>query len=206
MRILITSVIAFVILAGLAFADTGGTAISHGSEADSHQQEESITGQLGIHWDQLITHIIAFIIAVWILKRFAWKPILGLLEERRQKIKDEFDAIDDKKVELENLKDEYEEKLKEIDAEARQRINEAVNEGQKIAAEIKEQAKADQKKEIEKAKQKIEAEIAAARTQLRDDMVNMAIQAASKAISESMDEDKHRKLISNFIDDLEKVK
>ncbi|MCP4633743.1 MAG: F0F1 ATP synthase subunit B [candidate division Zixibacteria bacterium] len=167
---------------------------------------ESAIASLDLHLDQLITHIIAFIIAIWVLKKFAWKPLLGLLEERRQKIVDEFDSIEKQKDEVAKLTADYEAKLKEIEAEARKRLQEAVNEGQKIAAEMKDQARNEQKEIVAKAKQQIEAEVAAARTQLRNDMVEMAIEAASKAVSETMDEEKHRKLISNFIDDLEKVK
>ena len=167
---------------------------------------ESAIASLDLHLDQLITHIIAFLLAVWILKKFAWKPLLGLLDERRQKIKDEFDNIDHQKEEMAKLTSEYEQKLKEIDAEARKRLQEGVAEGQKIAAEIKDQARVDQKEIVAKAKQQIEAEIAAARTQLRNDMVQMAVDAASKAISETMDDEKHRNLISDFIRDMEKVK
>ncbi len=166
---------------------------------------ESIASSLGLELGQLITHAIGFLIAVWLLKKFAWKPLLGLLEERKQKIKDEFDTIDRKKEEIDRLTAEYEQKLKEIDAEARKRINEAVAEGQKIAAEIKEQAKEDRKNEIAKARLQIESELASARMQLRDDIVELAVEAASKAVSESLDDKKHRELISKFIEDLEQV-
>jgi len=167
---------------------------------------ESITSSLGLELGQLVTQAIGFLLAVWLLKKFAWKPLLGLLEERRQKIKDEFDTIANKKEEVAQLTSEYERRLKEIDDEARKRLQEAVTEGQKIAAEIKDQARKDQKEIVAKAKQQIEAEIAAARVQLRNDMVNMAIDAASKAISERMDDEKHRRLISDFISELEEVK
>ena len=132
--------------------------------------------------------------------------MLGLLDERRMKIKEEFDSIEAHKQENAQLLSRYEQKLKDIDTEARKRLQEAVAEGQKIASEIREQAKEDQKREVAKARQKIQAEIAAARTQLRDDMVNMAIEAASMAVAETIDDNRHRKLISDFIGNLENVK
>ena len=48
---------------------------------------------MGLELGQIITHIIGFVIAVIVLKKFAWKPILSMLEERRNKIKSEFDSI-----------------------------------------------------------------------------------------------------------------
>jgi len=167
---------------------------------------ESIASSLGLELEQLVTHALGFLIAVWLLKKFAWKPLLGLLDERRMKIKEEFDSIEAHKQENTQLLSRYEQKLKDIDTEARKRLQEAVAEGQKIASEIREQAKEDQKREVAKARQKIQAEIAAARTQLRDDMVNMAIEAASMAVAETIDDNRHRKLISDFIGNLENVK
>ncbi|MBD3168974.1 MAG: F0F1 ATP synthase subunit B [candidate division Zixibacteria bacterium] len=165
-----------------------------------------IASSLGLELGQLVTHALGFLLAVWILKKFAWGPLLNLLDERKQKIQGEFDDIERQKEEMTRLTEEYQKKLDDIDAEARKRLQEAVSEGQKIAAEIKDQAKNEQKEIVAKAKQQIDAEIAAARTQLRNDMVNMAIQAASKAIEEKMDDEKQRKLISDFIEDLEGVK
>jgi len=167
---------------------------------------ESIASSLGLELEQLVTHALGFLIAVWLLKKFAWKPLLGLLDERRMKIKEEFDSIEAHKQENAQLLSRYEQKLKDIDTEARKRLQEAVAEGQKIASEIREQAKEDQKREVAKARQKIQAEIAAARTQLRDDMVNMAIEAASMAVAETIYDNRHRKLISDFIGNLENVK
>jgi F-type H+-transporting ATPase subunit b len=49
-------------------------------------------------WQMLLTHAVGFVIAVWILKRYAWKPILNILEERRQKIQADFDeAAEDRR-------------------------------------------------------------------------------------------------------------
>ncbi len=53
---------------------------------------------MNIEISQVITQIIGFLITVWLLKRFAWKPLLSMMDERRQKIKDEFQRIEDEKV------------------------------------------------------------------------------------------------------------
>ena len=152
-----------------------------------------------------ITHTIGFLITVWILKKYAWGPIMSILDERREKIKSEFAKIEEGHAEVEKLTSEYQAKLNEIEDERRKKITEAINEGKGIAEEIKANAHADAQKLSEKAKSEIERDIAKAKVQLKDDMVDITVAAASKIINEKLDDNKHRQLISNFIDGIEKV-
>ena len=156
-------------------------------------------------WQQALTHAVGFLITVWILKRFAWGPLLALLEERRNKIADEFKNIDEEKVKTAQLTADYEARLKEIDAERRARLVEGVNEGKKIAEEIKSAAR-DEAKEISiKAKADLVRDVAKAKVQLKDDMVAMTVTAAERIINEKLDDAKHRELIGGFIDNVEKA-
>lgn len=165
-----------------------------------------ILDALKIEIPQLITHVIGFLLALWVLKRFAWKPLLALLDERQAKIKSRFDEIDAKYSDAEKLHEEYEAKLREIDQEARRRLTEAVNEGDKIAAEIKERAREDAREIRNRTKAEIEQDYAKARVQLKEEVINMTLIAAEKIILERLDEPKHRQLISSFIDEVPQVK
>jgi F-type H+-transporting ATPase subunit b len=149
--------------------------------------------------------MVGFIITVLILKKFAWKPILGILEERRQKIKSEFDKIESGKNEVAEIKADYEAKLKDIDNLSRQKLTEAVNEGQKIAADIKEQGRDEAKEIITRAKAELERDVEKARVALKEDMVSVTIAAAEKIISSKLDETENRRLIEDFIDGVEKA-
>jgi len=154
---------------------------------------------------QIITHAVGFIIFVWLLKRFAWGPLLGLMEERRNKIKGEFDEIDRQKSEVAQVTAEYEAKMKEIDAERRAKLVEAVDEGKKMAAEIKSKAQDEARALHEKAKDDLQRDVDKAKVQLRDVMVAMTMTAAQKVIHEKLDDAKHRELIGRFIDELERA-
>lgn len=167
---------------------------------------DQILGALKIEIPQLITHIIGFVIALWILKKFAWQPLLGLLDERRERIKNSFDEIDAKNAEAESLNQQYQAKLRDIDAEARKRLTEAVQEGEKIAAKIKDDARNDAKDVMARTKSEIEQDFAKARIQLKEDVVNLTINATEKIIRERLDTQKHREMIGRFIEDVEKVK
>ncbi len=153
----------------------------------------------------ILTHMVGFVITVLILKKFAWGPILGVLNDRRNKIKSEFDKIEEDKTAVADVKADYEAKLKDIDNLSRQKLSEAVNEGQKIAAEKKEQGREEAKEIVTRAKAELERDVEKARVALKEDMVNMTIAAAEKIISAKLDDGENRRLISEFIDSVEKA-
>lgn len=156
-------------------------------------------------WSQIVTHIIAFIITVLVLRRFAWGPILRLLEERRDRIIGEFDRIEVEKKGAAALKAEYEAQLRGIEAQARVRIQEAVQEGQRVGAEIREQARRDAHEQIVRVREEVARERDKAQVALRDDMVDLVIRATEVLIRERLNDEKHRRLVSEFIADLETV-
>lgn len=154
---------------------------------------------------QLLTHAVGFLITVWLLKRFAWGPLLAIMEERRKKIIDEFASIEREKVQVAQLTAEYEAKLKQIESDRRQKLVEAVTEGKKIAEDIKAQAREEARQTAHKAKEDLEREVVKARVQLKQEMVSITMAAAEKVLREKLDDAKHRQLIGGFIDSVEKA-
>ena len=65
---------------------------------------------------------ITFLFFVTILRIFAWKPILKLLDDRRERIQSEFDEIASMKKDVETLKEDYEKRVSTIEDEAREKI------------------------------------------------------------------------------------
>jgi F-type H+-transporting ATPase subunit b len=161
---------------------------------------------MNVELPQILTHIVGFLIAFWVLKRFAFGPLLKMLEDRREKIRADFDEADKAKSTAEQLAADYEERIKNIEAEARQKIQEAITEGRRVSAEIKEQAHAEARGIIEKAKGDLIRDIATARVQLKQDIVAMTLDATRKILNESLDDQRHRRLIGEFIDQVETAK
>jgi len=161
---------------------------------------------MDLEFGQIVTQIIGFLLALWLLKKFAWKPLLGMLEQRRSRIKSEFADIDTKKGKMEKLVSDYEVKLKEIDSLTRARLQEAAKEGQQMASEIKENARKEASAMISRAKEELQREVNKAKVELKDEMVNMTIKVTEKMIAEKLDREKHKRLISDFIDELERIK
>lgn len=158
---------------------------------------------MDIQIGQIVSQIIAFLIVLWVLKRFAWKPILGLMEERKKKIQSEFDYIEEQKNDIKKLMDEYQEKLADIDAQAKVALQKAASRGQEIATIIEKEARSRSEEMMTKTQEEIQNEIAKAKVQLKNDMVEMIIAATQKVIKHDLDEEKQKKLISSFIDKAE---
>jgi F-type H+-transporting ATPase subunit b len=160
---------------------------------------------MGLEIGQIVTQIIGFLLALWILKKFAWKPLLKIMEQRKQKIASEFEHIDKQKEKMENLVTDYEAKLKDIDNLARAKILEAASEGQKMASEIKENARKEAKEFLDRAKERLQREVDMAKVQLRDDLVEMTLRVTEKILKEKLDQEKDKRLIADFIDEVEKI-
>lgn len=158
-----------------------------------------------LEWQQLATHALGFLITLWILKRFAWGPLLAIMEERRSSIANEFQRIDDEKAKAARLTADYEQKLKEIDAERRAKLVEAVNEGKKIAEDLKSTARAEAQEITSKTKSELENEVKKARVHLKNEMIAITMIATEKIIREKLDDQKHRQLIGAIIDGAEKA-
>jgi F-type H+-transporting ATPase subunit b len=136
------------------------------------------------------------------MRKFAWGPILDLLDQRREKIDSDYKAAERELGSAEALKADFETKLSEIKVIERERVQEAVKKGEQLADGIVTKARAEVDQSKAKSLADLEMEARKAQKQLRDDVVDLAIGAAEKLIGERLDDDKHRQLIQRYIDEL----
>lgn len=153
---------------------------------------------------ELVVQILTFVVFFWIMKRLAWIPLLGLIEGRRRAVEEGFADIDRKRAETEKLHQDYAEHLRNIEQEARAKIQEAVGDGRRIAEEIKENARAESQRMLEQALLNIDLENAKARVELRDQIVSMTMMASEKLLRRRVDTEVDRQLVTDFLTDLDK--
>ena len=151
---------------------------------------------------QVATQILGFLILLWGLRKWAWGPVLGMLEARRQKIAAAFEEAERRKAEALELKAKYEQDLRGIEAQARQRIQQAVTEGQKVAAEIKVQAQVAAQQRLTRAEEEIAREREKAKELLKQHIIGLAVRTAEKILRQNLDDQAQRKLASEFIDEV----
>src|SRR5262245_60341732 len=155
-----------------------------------------------IDWRLVITQILGFLILVWALRKWAFGPIVGIIDKRRDTIAGEFAEADRRKSDAEQLRLRYEQDLKGIDAQARARIQEAVAEGQRVAGEIKQQAQKDAVERVARADGEIAREREKAKEILKEHVIGLAMRSAEKILREKLDEATQRQLVREFIDEV----
>ena len=153
---------------------------------------------------QIVSQAVNFLILLWLLRRFAWKPLLAILDQRRAHIEEEFSKIAHAKTELSLLQDEYGRRLAKIDEEARVKIQQAILEGKQIAIEVQEQARAQAQGVMTKAKETVELELAKAKVTLRDEVAAMTMEAVERVLRQKLDAKTDRHVVDEVLDDLER--
>lgn len=155
--------------------------------------------------NEIVAQILGFLLVLFLLRIFAWKKLLKLLDERREGIASEFKKIEDAQDEIAKVKQEYDAKFSAIEEAARTKIQEAIGDGKRIAQEIREQAQKDARTVLEKAQENIEMELAKAKEELKGNIVDLTVSATERIIKEKLTEEKDRKLVSDFLEELEKT-
>ena len=157
--------------------------------------------QLGLNLASLIIFVVNFLILLGILYLFAYKPILRVMDQRSERIRESLEAAD---------------RAREVAARSQQdtqaQINEARIEGQRLIEQAREMAERYRGDEMERARQEADAFIARAREDIqreRDAAVHevrvhfatLAISAAEKVIERSLDRDAHSELIAGVLEE-----
>lgn len=157
-----------------------------------------ITPEFGLVFWTLIT----FFILLVILKKFAWKPILGAVSEREEGIKNALASAENARTEMENLQSDNERILKEARLEREGMLKEARELKNKIIDDAKEEAKRQSDKLVRQAQETIITEKKAAISDLRAEVAKVSISIAEKVIrGELSDADKQEKLVKSMLDD-----
>lgn len=156
--------------------------------------------------NEIVAQVISFLVLFFILRAFAWKKILSLLDARSEKIASEFKKIEEAKEEISKLKSDYGEKLERIEGLAQVKIQEAVSQARHIAQEIREKATADSRIILKKAEENIELELSKAKEVLKDKVIDLTLSATEHILKEKLTSEKDKKLISEFLDELDEVK
>lgn len=153
---------------------------------------------LGINLGYLLVQIFNFLILLVVLRAWVFKPVLGLLEDRRERIAQ---GLEDARV-AEEAREKAEEEAEEIIAEAQQeankRVREATTRAEEAARDIRSAAEEEANEIRESAAAEAEQAKQEALGELRGQIASLAMAAAQKLIGEALDERRQRALIDEF--------
>lgn len=146
---------------------------------------------------------LTFVIVLFLLKKFAWKPILSIIKEREQSIAQALESAEQAKREMKNLKAGNEKLLQEARIERDKILKEATEIRETMLNEAKGKAKIEAEKIIASARETINTEKNAAIAELKNQVASLSIEIAEKILkSELSNEDKQKALVSNLLQDV----
>lgn len=152
-----------------------------------------------IIWTTLIFGIVFFI-----LKKFAWAPVLKAIDDREQSIDKALTSAQRAEEKLDNLKKEQEEIIALAKSEKEAIVKEGVEQRDKIIAVAKDKAKAEADKMIEDAQKRIAREREAALVEMKSQIAALSVEIATKVVKADMEDTKrHEKLVSELLNDVE---
>lgn len=154
---------------------------------------------LGINLGYLISQIVNFVLLLIILRVFLYKPIVNMLDRRREKIQTDLQEAEAARSAAEAAKQEYEKQLEEAREERRSIVTQATEQSEKMREDILAKARAEAQEIVTKTHDEMEYERRQALLGAQDQIADLAIAAAGKVIGESLDEKAHRRLIQEFI-------
>jgi len=130
---------------------------------------------------------VAFIVFLWIMTKFAWKPIAKMLDERAQRIKKDIADAEQAKIDAEESKRVYQDKISKVHEEA------------------EDEARLEAKRIIERAKKDIELQKKSAEADLRVTTLENSLKIASELIKKSLTDDEHKKLAEEIISHIDEI-
>ena len=143
---------------------------------------------------------VLFLALLFLLRKYAWKPILSAVEEREEGIKSALDAADNAKKEMAALNADNERILREAKAERDAILKEAREIKDGIIAEAKAQATVEADKVMSSAREQINNEKMAAITELKNQVADLSIDIAEKILkSELKDKTKQKEMVNNAL-------
>ncbi|MCY6369819.1 F0F1 ATP synthase subunit B [Clostridium ganghwense] len=152
-----------------------------------------------IYLPKILYTIINFMILYFILNRFLFKPVNKTIDSRKNEIQSNIKQAEEDRKQAEFLKNENENKIKESKAQGKKLVEDYKVKAEKVSQEIIGEAHVEAEKIIERATKEIKRQKEKVEDEIKDNTINLAIQLASKALEESIDEEKHRQLIEDFI-------
>jgi F-type H+-transporting ATPase subunit b len=147
----------------------------------------------------MIWTIVTFAIVLFVLRRVAFRRIQGLIDQRRDRIREALDEADKARAEARALRELTKREREEAKAERERILEESRRQAQSQLDQAREQADADLKERLEKNRAELDVENARLREQIRRDVVELTLLAAEKVTGKVLDERDQRRLIDETI-------
>jgi F-type H+-transporting ATPase subunit b len=149
----------------------------------------------------MVWTVITFLIVLYVLRRFAFSRIQGLIDQRRDRIREALDEADKARSEARELRELTAKEREQAKLDREQILDEARRQSKRLAEQARERADADLKEALEKNREELAAENQRLREQIRRDVVELTLYASEKVTGKVLDQDDQRRLIEETVEE-----
>lgn len=154
----------------------------------------------------MIWTLVIFLLVMFVLSRYAFKPITAAVAAREEHLEKEIEQAKRDRAEAADLLAQQRQLLDEAHGDAQRLIGEARGAGDRVRQQLLEQAHAQQQEMLERARKEIDDERLRAIADLRREAVDLAIVGAGKVIEKNLDDQTNRKLVEQFLSSITPAK
>jgi F-type H+-transporting ATPase subunit b len=190
MKTLSRIIVAFAMCAGA----TGALAATEGG------------GIVPSNWGLQLWTLVTFLILLFLLAKFAFKPIAAALDRRGAAIKGSIEEAEKQRAEAKKLMEDYQKQLAEARSEAGKIIEEARQLGEKVRKEVVDKASAEAAASVQRAQEEIQRQKEKGVQELKDTVASLSVQIASRVLEKEVNEATHRQLVDSLIKDLSSIR
>lgn len=147
--------------------------------------------------------VLTFLAMVFLLKQFAWGPLLHAVEERERRLKEDREAAEKARADAQKIQADLEARLASLDAKSREVLAEAQKEAEALRARHSAEAKEEAERLMEKTRASLEEEKRRLVVQLRQEVAALSVAAAEKLMRKTVDAGVRKTVLDRFFQDLE---
>jgi F-type H+-transporting ATPase subunit b len=151
----------------------------------------------------MIWTLLAFIVALLVLRKYAWPAITSALDKRQRAIEESIDVAERTRGEAQQLLQEYRDRLREARAQADDIVARARKAGEELQHDSTEAARAKREELMEQAKKDIESETRRAIQEIRAEVADLTVMATEKVTRKTLDEADQRRLVEEALNELD---
>jgi F-type H+-transporting ATPase subunit b len=147
----------------------------------------------------LLATIVVFVLFAVVLARFAWKPLLTVVDEREKAIREQVDSAERAAAEGRELLAKHQELVRNAGREREEILARATREAEVLHGELAAKARADAEAVVARAREQMQREKDQAIAELRGQVADLAVEAASRIVRSSLSAEVQRRLVDDYI-------
>jgi F-type H+-transporting ATPase subunit b len=173
------------------------------AQAEHAAEEESSNFLVSPNIGLMIWTLLAFLVAMFILRKYAWPAITAALDKRQHAIEESIEVAEQTRTEAQQLLQEYRERLREARQQADEIVGRARKAGEVHEREALEKAKVQREELLEQTRRDIDAETRRAIQEIRSEVADLTVMATEKVTRKALDDGDQRRLVEEALSELD---